>query len=224
MKRRKIILLSIIINLILIVIIYNLINKVNINNKKKIIKEMTENEQVTNLQIQINNLQTSHTEYANYIETGKDKIATAITERGIETSKEDTFEVMASNIKSIINIDETSLKGYILYKQSAPPAVSGSESFLYSFNTLEKYIVEEKNGTSINLIVKEDFIAAEIYVTSFQQYNVSSNMSVLVNGNTIINTSGYSTNYLFKKGDIITFSNSSVWSDVGFAGSVMIIM
>lgn len=105
MKRRKIITILIIVNLTLISMTYNLKNIVNVNNQKQVIKEMTENEQVTNLQTQINNLQLSHKEYTNYIQESKSKIAKAITAMGVETSEDDQFETMAENIKNIsINI------------------------------------------------------------------------------------------------------------------------
>lgn len=97
MKGRKVITVLIIINLILVGIIYNLINRINVNNKKQIIKEMTEIE----YENYITELNISHTDYANYIDESKAKIASAITDMGVETSNQETLEIMAENIRTI---------------------------------------------------------------------------------------------------------------------------
>ena len=69
MKKEKVIVLLIGINIILIGIICSLISKNgNIIKEKQIIKEMSSTTQETELNNQINSLNAEHTEYANYIQ------------------------------------------------------------------------------------------------------------------------------------------------------------
>lgn len=99
MRCRKIIMI-LIINIMLIGIIYKLTNKdINIIKEKQIIKEMTN----TEYESQILELNNSHTEYALKVQTDKQKIASAITEMGIETSENASADIMATNIKNITN-------------------------------------------------------------------------------------------------------------------------
>ena len=70
-------------------------------NKMQILKNMDETTEVTNLNKSIETLNASHEEYANYIETTKAQIASAITEKGVITSADEKLETMASNIKNI---------------------------------------------------------------------------------------------------------------------------
>lgn len=102
MKNKRITILLIITNIILIGIICSLISKNgNIIKEKQIIKEMNENTQVTELNNQINALNTEHTEYLNYIQTCKTKIATALENEGVTTSNDATLEAMSENISKI---------------------------------------------------------------------------------------------------------------------------
>ena len=102
MKGKKIIIISIIINILTIGIIYNLIKKDYFDNEKIIVKAMTEAEYEDN----IKSLNTSHEEYAKYVEESKKKIASAITDMGVITSSEATPETMSSNIRSIARNSE----------------------------------------------------------------------------------------------------------------------
>lgn len=70
--------------------------------KKQIIKEMSENEQVLNLQTQINTLNTSHEQYAKNIQVYKEKIATAITNQNVSTSENNTADEIVTNIGKIL--------------------------------------------------------------------------------------------------------------------------
>ena len=98
MKNKKIIVISIIINLVLIGIIYNIISKnINIIKGKQIIKEMTDIE----YESRITQLNKSNEDYAFKVQSDKQKIALAITEMGIETSKDSTIETIVDNIKNI---------------------------------------------------------------------------------------------------------------------------
>ena len=103
MKKEKIIVLLIGINIILIGIICSLISKNgNIIKEKQIIKEMSSTTQETELNNQINSLNAEHTEYMNYIQTCKTKIATALANEGVPTSNEATLETMAGNISNVL--------------------------------------------------------------------------------------------------------------------------
>ena len=101
MKNQKIILC---INIFLLFIIIGLIfsQNRNINKELKIIKQMNESIQVTDLQTQIDNLNLEHKEYANSIQTAKRNFATAITNQGVATTENDTLEAMSNNISKIL--------------------------------------------------------------------------------------------------------------------------
>ena len=114
MKGRKIITILIIVNLILVGIICNLINKGNVNNQKQILKEMTE----TEYENTITELNQSYEDYAKNIKESKKKIASAITEKGVKTSNEETLENMANNIKNIFSINENALLATGTFKTS----------------------------------------------------------------------------------------------------------
>ena len=101
MKKQKIILTSILF-LCAVLSMTIIRNNTNIKKETKLIKQMSENEQLTSLETEINNLNASHTEYANSIQTAKQKLATAITNAGVSTSENDKFETMATNIGNIL--------------------------------------------------------------------------------------------------------------------------
>ena len=109
MKNKKILILSIIINLVFLLIICIFISGYkNIIREKKVIKEMTTSTLEENLNAQITQLNKSHTDYANSIEESKKKIASAITEKGVDTSSDVTLDTMADNIRNISTIDDAS--------------------------------------------------------------------------------------------------------------------
>ena len=97
MKGKKIIIISILVNILLTGIIYNLIKKDYLNNEKIIVKAMTEGE----YENYITTLHQSHEDYAKYIQTCKEQIARAITDMGVETSQDENLEKMADNIRNI---------------------------------------------------------------------------------------------------------------------------
>ena len=103
MKKKNITKVSIVFNLVLLIIVFNLlIGNVNIIKEKQIIKEMNESTQVTNLNSSINQLNSQHTSYMNYIQTCKTQIATALTNEGVATSDQITLEEMAAKIPNIL--------------------------------------------------------------------------------------------------------------------------
>lgn len=102
MKGKKIIIISIILNILTIGVIYNFIEKDYLNNEKILVKAMTENEYENS----VKSLNTSHEDFVNYIKESKTKIANAITDMGVETSEQADLDTMATNIRSIVsNID-----------------------------------------------------------------------------------------------------------------------
>ena len=120
MKKQKII-LFIIILLICLIVVSIILNK-NIKKETIKIKKMSESTQVSDLQTQINQLNASHTEYANYVQSCKETIATAITNQGVNTSVDATAEVMAKNIGEILQTktsDATATENDILEGKTA---------------------------------------------------------------------------------------------------------
>ena len=91
--------------ILLLVLIINfsiILNKTGIIEKEKQIqKEMRESTQVSDLQTQINKLIASHTEYANYVQRCKSQLASTISDEGVSTSENDTFEKIVTNIGDI---------------------------------------------------------------------------------------------------------------------------
>ena len=108
MKNKKIIVLLIVINIILIGIICSFISgNRNVIKEKQVIKEMSETEQVSNLQAQINTLNTSHEQYAKNVQAYKAKIAEAITNQEVPTSADAKTEIIVENIGKILQAKTT---------------------------------------------------------------------------------------------------------------------
>ena len=91
--------------IILVILIINfsiILNKTGIIKKEKQIqKEMSSSNKETELNTQLTDANKSATEYANYVQTCKTQLASALTNEGVETSENDTFEKMISNIGDI---------------------------------------------------------------------------------------------------------------------------
>ena len=99
MRNKKIVTCFIIINIIIIVIIYALINKkVNITKENKIIKEMNTSEYDS----QITELNKSHEDYAMQVQANKKKLAQAISNEKVATSENATVDEMVTNIGRIL--------------------------------------------------------------------------------------------------------------------------
>lgn len=110
-----------VINIILIGFII-LSNKGVLLNNNITLKNMNENTQVNNLNKTINNLNDYHSEYANYIQTSKNNLANVITNAGVSTSGDDTFETIISNVSNILKNktnDATATAEQILSGQTA---------------------------------------------------------------------------------------------------------
>lgn len=133
MKNKRIAVL-LIINVILVGIICNLLKgKVNIIKEKQLIKEMTE----TEYDSQITELNKSHTNYAEYIETCKETIANAITDMGIETESTDTIDTMANNIRNIKSGVEPLIRSYTITLTGATNGANDYGHKTYYTGTLE---------------------------------------------------------------------------------------
>lgn len=101
MKNKKAIIVNIIMYMVLIGTIINLlINKnLTIGKEKQLIKEMSQSTLESELNTTIEQLNAEHTEYMNYIQSCKTQIATVLTNKGVDTSDQETLEVMAANIE-----------------------------------------------------------------------------------------------------------------------------
>ena len=103
MKKEKIIISLIIVNITLLAIICKLVtNNIKISKTTQKMQEMNANTEIIDLNNQINLLNTEHTEYMNYIQTCKRKVATALTNEKVETLEDATLETMAANIAKVL--------------------------------------------------------------------------------------------------------------------------
>ena len=108
MKRRKILIISLLINILFVGVFYSFIKKDYINNERIIIKPMTE----TGNESQIEELNKSYQNYREYIDSSKKQLATAITNKGVETTSDSTLETMTANVNKIVTNPPASLISY----------------------------------------------------------------------------------------------------------------
>ena len=127
MRSRKTIIVLLILNIIMAVIITNLLINREIEIEKQLIKEMTEGEYESKL----TELNKSHEDYALQVQENKKKLATAITNPGVTTSGDDTFETMIINVSNILS----NAKTQILYAKTNGSYTSESNEALYFIAT-----------------------------------------------------------------------------------------
>ena len=164
MKKPKIILITILFLCVTLSIVL-MQQKANIENKTKVVKQMSESEQVSSLETQINQYIASHTEYANSIQAAKKNLATAITNEGVTTSENDTFEMMTTNIAGILQArisDATATADNIIEGKTAYvngnkvtgtlPSATSNE--IYYIGTGESFNVQELTGLEESILSK----------------------------------------------------------------------
>lgn len=157
-KNIKILLTITIITIILLVgVIINLIsnNKTQLLNKSQIIKEMTSSAKETELNNQINELNAEHEEYAKNVQNYKKKIAEAITSQGVQTSEDDTIEIMVKNIEKILQSNQASFEmnvsGTIIYMIDVDSTKTVSINYELYLKVVDGEIVN-KTLSATNLI------------------------------------------------------------------------
>ena len=148
MKNKRVTILLIITNIILIAILYSFI-RINgsIIKEKQIIKEMSESTQVTDLNNQINALNTEHIEYMNYIQTCKAQLANAITDMGVETSENISIDTMVINIRSISGTSSGDDVVYVDGARSNGVAASSGSSINKTYTATKKCRILVVGGT-----------------------------------------------------------------------------
>ena len=109
-KSIKIMLIAIGVLILFVGMIYR--NTYIVKNNRIVIKEMSESTQVSNLNSSIDKLNTEHDEYKKYIADSKTQLATAITNKGVATTLDSTFETMTANINNIVTNPPASLISY----------------------------------------------------------------------------------------------------------------
>lgn len=124
-----------IINIILIGFIILSNKNFILNNSRITLKNMNESRQVTELNKTIETLNNTHTEYANYIQTSKNNLATIITNAGVTTNGTDTFETIINNVSNIISINnkpDITWIGLIINQYSVSGWVTNTEVSNYT--------------------------------------------------------------------------------------------
>lgn len=182
---------SILYIILIISILINIIANKNIiiGNQTQIIKTMDETTEVTNLNNTINALQESHKEYSNYIQTSKINLATAITNAGVSTNEDDTFETMISNISNILSNNSYGKKiGTYSYIITSPTVKTIDCTSIpnYSNLTVDNFVI------GMNSIVRAEngnYLWESVYTSTFtKSYDNSTGiLSITFNPN----TSGY---------------------------------
>ena len=130
-KNRVYSIVSYTINLVLLGVII-ISNKGIILNKNTItLKDMNESTQIADKEKTIDDLNTSQTEYSNYINTSKTNLAKAITNAGVSTSGTDSLETMITNVSKILSNRRTE----ILYAKTNGTYTSETNETLYIIAT-----------------------------------------------------------------------------------------
>ena len=188
MKNRNVIKISIIANIILIIIIFNLlIGNGIIRKNKQVIKEMTQTTLETELNNTIQQLNETQEKYAADVQAYKKQIAEAITAQGVNTSENDTGAVTATNIGKILEAgtaDATATAdnitaGKTAYVNGELITGTGGDFQQVVDNSTAQYLTSVSGASSMTVDISE----------------IRSDYESLTADNFLVRITGYSLNY-----------------------------
>lgn len=202
---------SILYIILIISIVNNIIleNDIVLKDKMQIIKSMNKNIEVENLNKTIEELNTSHTQYSNYIKTSKMNLSTAITNAGVSTSPEDNFETMINNISNILSnktndatvTEEEVLIGKTAYTKGnkITGTMANNGEIIETINAGDSYTIPKgyHNG---NGKITANSLESQTQATATED-NISEGKTAWVNGN-LITGNGKESSALFDKIEI----------------------
>ena len=170
--------------------------KISLNNGKQLIKEMSQSTLEEELNNSINQLNAEQTEYWEFIQTCKGKLANAITEIGVSTSEYDRADTMAANIKSIKDLNRNTLeftvdnviKPFIFTNQNftkvyVTPSVTVTNSSGNTMNVSLWATESVQEQTTYTLLFSVPFSSANKDTTLEFDISNYSDMGALVIGN-----------------------------------------
>lgn len=172
-------------NLILYLIIFSLIGFIIISNKhtilnntKIVLKNMNETTEVSNLNKTIETLNASHTEYANYIQTSKQKIINAINNYPNSAATENnSLEELSTMIKSLTNVPENTYY-YV-------NGTEGNASTIVRYKKVDnKYYICDEHGNVASGTISSDVSSLTLVpYTGITSANLTSNYAGYASGN-----------------------------------------
>ena len=166
------------ISFIVSIISHITVNKsITLNNSTKLLKEMNESTQITDLNNSITALQTSHTEYANYIQESKQKIANAITMYSSNNITDETpLEDFSTMITNLTNFPENTF----YYEKGT----EGNSSTIVRYKKIDNnYYVCDSNGIVLDGTIPTDISAKTLEpYTSADVKNISAGSAGYVSG------------------------------------------
>lgn len=194
MKKENVIILLIIVNIILLAIICNLITNNELKHTTQKVKEMSESTREEELNNALTQLNLSSTEYAKQVQESKVKIATAITNAGIETNANETADIMATNIENIlkeVTKDATATEKDISEGKTA--WVNGNlinGTFVKELSKLKVSTLSAGIWTDTRTITIPEGVTEGILIALLGQYDASSYATGTIN---LSNTAGIET-------------------------------
>ena len=202
--KNKIISVLLILNLIITMGILNFFIKDQISKEKVVLKEMTESKQVSGMQTEINNLNKSHEEYANYIQTSKQKIANAINMyQNNNAIVDNSLEEFSTMITNLTNIPENTY----YYEEGT----EGDSTTIKRYKKIgDSYYVCDANGIAL-----EGTTAADISSITLIPYNalvaenISAGFAGYASGSLYLGDSSDNTGYGENKVEVISYQKNT---------------